>query len=253
MAMDKDLIRKRFSKASATYNREASAQKDIAGEMCALLEHIASRKDFSEVLEIGCGTGVYTGMIKSRFNPDKLYINDICPEMEDIAKQVASDAVFISGDAETTDFPERLTLITSCSSIQWFSDLKVFFEKCRNSLTDNGILAFSTFGERNLHEIKSLTGIGLSYYSARELEKMLEGCGFEIILLKQDYISLRFPSPLDIIRHLKNTGATGIMKSRWTKTSLDGFCMKYERTYGKGDGAVPLTYHPIFIICKKNE
>ena len=78
--MDKDLIRKRFSKASATYNREASAQKDIAGEMCALLEHIASRKDFSEVLEIGCGTGVYTGMIKSRFNPDKLYINDISVE-----------------------------------------------------------------------------------------------------------------------------------------------------------------------------
>ena len=71
MAMDKDLIRKRFSKASATYNREASAQKAIAGEMCALLEHIASRKDFSEVLEIGCGTGVYTGMIKSRFNPVK--------------------------------------------------------------------------------------------------------------------------------------------------------------------------------------
>ena len=125
-----------------------SAYSLIVEKGTPFYEMYGENADCDSGAEIGCGTGIYTGLICSIFNPEHLYINDICPEMEDIAGQASGGkAVFIHGDAETIRFPERLTLITSCSAIQWFYDLRAFFLKCHSSLNDGGMLAFSTFGD----------------------------------------------------------------------------------------------------------
>ena len=61
--MDKQLISKRFSKAIATYPQEANVQRQIADKMIHLLtKHISF--PCSNVIEFGCGTGIYsTGRI----------------------------------------------------------------------------------------------------------------------------------------------------------------------------------------------
>ena len=61
-------------------------------------------------------------------------------------------------------------LITSCSTLQWFADTERFFTRCHRFLSDGGILAFSTFGKRNMQEIHTLTGHGLEYFSLEELK-----------------------------------------------------------------------------------
>ena len=59
--MNKTIIAERFSKAIATYPREANVQRQIADKMIRLLKkYILS--PCPKVIEFGCGTGVYSRM-----------------------------------------------------------------------------------------------------------------------------------------------------------------------------------------------
>ena len=80
---------------------------------------------------------------------------------------------FVPGDAEAIDFPGETDLITSCSTLQWFNDPGAFFTRCHQALVADGLLAFSTFGTTNMHEIRQLTGHGLDYLSVEELQALL--------------------------------------------------------------------------------
>lgn len=251
MAIDKDLVRRRFSKAAHTYDQEAAVLKDIATEMCRILHHAVGGHPVSRILEIGCGTGIYTSMIQKTLHPERLHINDISPEMGLIAKSLVPNAAFICGDAETVRFPDNLDLITSCSAMQWLADLDTFLKKCHGSLAPGGLLVFSTFGKDNLTEIRSITGTGLDYPTLEELEKGLYAAGLSTTLSKQENIRIWFPSPLDAIRHLKKTGVTATGKEFWSKGDLETFCKDFRDRYGREDGAVPVTYHPIFMAAKK--
>ena len=251
--MNKRLIAERFSKAITTYPKEANVQRQIAGKMIRLLtEHIPS--PCSKVIEFGCGTGIYSRMLLQALRPEELLLNDLCPDMkyccEDLLmkKQVS----FLPGDAETVSFPTESTLITSCSTLQWFADTERFFARCHRFLSDGGILAFSTFGKKNMREIHTLTGHGLEYLSLDNL-KVLLSPRFEILYAEEEIVSLSFGTPLEVLRHLKQTGVTGTEKRVWTRGRLQSFCDEYIRMCGNDDRSVSLTYHPIYVIARKRE
>ena len=111
---------------------------------------------------------------------------------------------FLPCDAETLDFPQGTDLITSCSTLQWFADTERFFARCHRFLSDGGILAFSTFGKKNMREIHALTGHGLEYLSLDNL-KVLLSPRFEILYAEEEIVSLPFGTPLEVLRHLKQT------------------------------------------------
>lgn len=159
---------------------------------------------------------------------------------------------FLPCDAETLDFPQGTDLITSCSTLQWFADTERFFARCHRFLSDGGILAFSTFGKKNMREIHTLTGHGLEYLSLDNL-KVLLSPHFEILYAEEEIVSLSFGTPLEVLRHLKQTGVTGTEKRVWTRGRLQSFCDEYIRMCGNDDRSVSLTYHPIYVIARKRE
>lgn len=159
---------------------------------------------------------------------------------------------FLPCDAETLDFPQGTDLITSCSTLQWFADTERFFARCHRFLSDGGILAFSTFGKKNMREIHTLTGHGLEYLSLDNL-KVLLSPRFEILYAEEEIVSLPFGTPLEVLRHLKQTGVTGTEKRVWTRGRLQSFCDEYIRMCGNDDRSVSLTYHPIYVIARKRE
>lgn len=159
---------------------------------------------------------------------------------------------FLPCDAETLDFPQGTDLITSCSTLQWFADTERFFARCHHFLSDGGILAFSTFGKKNMREIHTLTGHGLEYLSLDNL-KVLLSPRFEILYAEEEIVSLPFGTPLEVLRHLKQTGVTGTEKRVWTRGRLQSFCDEYIRMYGNDDRSVSLTYHPIYVLARKRE
>ena len=91
--MDKGLIRRRFARAASTYSERADAQRRIAEQMTRLIVRYVPRSAYRNVLEVGCGTGVFTRMLLHRTHPSRLWLNDICPEMENRLTDVLNERI----------------------------------------------------------------------------------------------------------------------------------------------------------------
>ena len=248
--MDKALIRQRFAAARLTYDGQARVQHLVAVQMMELVRR--HRPDDAQpglIYEFGCGTGDYSRLLAD-LRPRRLVLNDLCPEMEESLADLLADpsTTFAPGDAEQTDIPAEADLVTSCSTLQWFTALPRFFARCRHALAPGGLLAFTTFGSDNLREIRALTGHGLHYPDLPRLEAMLDD-GFHLLHATQEVRQMHFADPVDVLRHLKQTGVTGTERRIWTRTRLADFCRDYRDRFGT-DRGVTLTYHPVYIVAQ---
>lgn len=160
--MNKALIAERFSKAIGTYAQKADIQQQIAEKMTCLLQQHLPATPFNKVVEFGCGTGNYSRLLYHTLQPKQFFLNDLCNGMQACCHDLLDQgAIFLTGDAETLDFPEDTELLTSCSTLQWFESPENFFHRCHHRLSRNGYLAITTFGQENMKEIRSVTGQGL--------------------------------------------------------------------------------------------
>lgn len=247
---DETLIRQRFSRAAGSYEEEATVQRQIAATLVSHLKKDIGPLTPQRILELGCGTGIFSRMLLQAFAPEYLLLNDLCAEMEDKVSDILTERVrFQAGDAEKEVFQGSYNLIASCSALQWFADPQAFFAKAHSLLTPDGILAFTTFGRENLHEITALTGQGLSYLSLQEITLMLAD-QYQVIYAAEERLTKSFATPMEVLYHLKRTGVTGTTSYRWSKERLSRFCAEYNRQF-LSDGLLPLTYHPIYIIAKR--
>ena len=257
--MDKQLIASRFAKARNTYSQAAKAQRQVAEKMLHLVSQ-AHPLPPQRVVEVGCGTGLYSQLLLQAFHPQALTLIDLCPEMEPLIHELLSHPTggtaplthlhFIAGDAEELPLPAGADLITSCSTIQWFEQPARFLQRCADALRPGGLLALSTFGAANLREIRTLTGHGLHYPSLAEWQVMAPPT-LEWQHLDEEEVTLWFPSPVEVLRHLKETGVTGTEKQMWSRQRLARFTCSYQQQFSAASGQVPLTYHRLYLIGRK--
>ena len=245
--MDTALIRQRFSAASASYDAEAEAQQHIAARLWALAApHVPSGAD---VLEIGAGTGLLTRLILEA-QPRSLTVNDLylSPQVQELAQQFSGRVQCREGDAEHLEFGGPFDAVLSASTVQWFADIPAFFARCAGVLPKGGLLAFSSFLPGNLQEVAALTGVGLTYASAAELQGQLAP-NFDLLAVEQGDVTLHFASPRHVLLHLRHTGVTGIRSVVWGKNSYKDFVARYTARYGNAQG-VRLTYRPVYVLAK---
>ncbi len=276
-AVDKEIIANRFCSALKSYGREAVVQKKIARNLFGMLREAVGGREHMSIAEIGCGTGFLSRLIYENFILrtnvcSSLLLNDLCPPMKTLFEGWEKTA-FVCGDAEKIFSAEnkgncsgkRFDVIATTSVIQWFEDQTGFLKNCCNHLTDNGLIALSSFGRNNFKEIRALTGVGLEYLSLEEYKQALQPC-FEIIKADEEEIRQEFNSPIDILKHLKATGvnslrpanktendtnaASSVEGFRWTKQRLEEFSGEYTGLFGNGRKVI-LTYHPVYLILKK--
>lgn len=242
--IDKSLVKKRFEKSLKTYDENAVIQKIMAEKLITLF----NKTDFNSVLEIGCSTGVLTKELTSKIKFNQYFANDIVPKSEEYFKQIVPNGVFISGDIEKSELPNNFDLIISNACFQWLNSFENTVENLYNKLNDGGILAFSVFGDENLKEIKSIFNIPNKFYSLEDLKKIFSK--YNVIKFEEEKHQLYFDSPLDVLKHLKYTGANALQHYKMTKSKLKMFEDKYNELYKKND-KVFLTYNPVYIVLKK--
>lgn len=243
------LIRKKFERSLYSYDAHAEAQKMIVRRLTGLIRnHVAEP---SGIFEIGCGTGLLTQEIVQLFPEKELYVNDLNEKVEIILSQKQIPVHrFISGNAEKIDFPESLDLVVSASTFQWFEDFALFIKNLQKQLTKGAFLVFASFGKDNLKEIRQIAGTGLEYMCLDENKRILLENGFEILHSGEERLTLTFQTPVDVLRHLKNTGVNGYFSSVWTQSLLSSFVFSYEQQFAC-KGGVSLTYHPVYLVAKK--
>lgn len=237
--MNKDLIQKRFAKNLDTYNDNAKIQKKMAERLLSFLD----RKDFDDILEIGCGTGFLTQLVNEKFSFKTYTANDIVESCEKYVKEINPKINFIPADIEKAveNSDKKYDLIISNAVFQWVENLESFIKLLVSKLNDDGVLLFSTFGPENFREVNFVLGKTLPYYSANELQEIIKGYKS---VVEQEMHVMAFKTPKDILKHIKSTGVNALEMVSWTKTDMQ----KFENGYNNFCSGIPtLTYHPIYV------
>lgn len=244
MQINPKIIKKQFEKSFDLYEQNAVVQKLMAEKLVNNLSGV--RKQFDTVLELGCGTGVLTKEFVKKFRFSEYYANDLVEKSKIYIKEILPDATFFYGNALKIKPKKKVDLIVSNAMFQWFNSLKSVAGYCNKLLENDGILAFSTFSDKNFQEIKSLTGLSLDYKSFESIQDEFKN-DFEILYAEEFQKKLMFSNPLELLAHMKNTGVNSLMAQRWTFKQVKEFCDKYKEKYPD----ISLTYSPVIIVCKK--
>jgi len=244
---NKDLVKLRFEHSFPVYDKHAVVQRVMAEKLCDYT-FATCGEYYDKVLEIGCGTGFLTKHIVNDFKIKKLLINDISPEVVGYIEKIAPYCNFLIGDMENIVFDTKFNIVTSNASFQWAEDLQSMIERFYNVLKPDGVLAFTTFGERNFEQITKISNRTLMYKNLDKLESMFED--FEVTILKEEIMQLEFRTAVAVLRHIKGIGANAMAAEFWTKGVLKEFEKKYRAEFSTEKG-VSLTYHPIYVVLKK--
>ena len=248
--VDKIRVQAHFSRSLSTYRQAAQVQSAMADALMAALAEVTPRRDFPRILELGCGDGLLSARIEEQLRYQQLTLVDIVPVCAAYHSQ-RRNASFLAGDMEDMALPAA-DLVMAGAALQWARDLPALLRRIGGVLAPDGMLAFSSFGPENLHEIKALTGRSLAYLSMSELITMLEMANFAVLCAREQHSVMTFSTPLAVLRHLRETGVNGVRAERpWTRQALRNFTERYQEQFSLADGQLPLTYHPLWIVAQK--
>lgn len=259
MKHDKELLRRRFARNFKSYDTLAAVQRDVADRLAVEIVRYARSMPDSGV-EIGAGTGFLTRHLKSNFPNTQWVVNDL---VGDSGRFLPAGVEFVEADGENMPLPLGVDILASSSTVQWFDDLSGFVSRAAEALSDDGILAISTFGPDNFAEITATTGQGLEYYPATLLCEWIGQTSLEVIHCQEWIQQELFATPLEVLHHLKATGVNAITPTRWTHNRLRQFdgdyralCRKnmadqIDPDHASESAPVTLTFHPIIIVARK--
>lgn len=252
MPINKQKIAQRFAQARLSYDTQATVQQQIYQHLGGLL--LPYQQQFQHILEIGCGTGGFSHYLQQHFSAQYWTFNDLSEQYHPILQQKIAKThrtFFQFGDAEQLNFPHHYQLIASASTLQWFSHIPHFLQRCHQYLSPQGYLLFNVFSPENLQEVRYLTGIGLNYPSVAQWQDWLSS-SFHLIAQQQLNISLCFDHPIAVLKHLKQTGVTATSSGKiWTKQKRQAFIEQYQQHFSNTQGQVTLTYTPLLFLAQK--
>ncbi|MBC8283241.1 MAG: methyltransferase domain-containing protein [Nitrospinae bacterium] len=189
------------------------------------------------VLEIGCGTGLFTRHLLTQ--PVKqLILNDIASGMLEILSNsliLPQNVTITPGNAERLHF-ENMDLICANAVFQWFRDPQETLIKLNRALTTNGSLIFSTFGPKTLIEFRQtadlVSPIGL--HKKDEWEAMIHESGFAIKFWDVEIRKIFFSSSMTLLKNLQQIGAAPIrmMKTGGLRKLMRDYDSRFSTTQG---------------------
>lgn len=227
-------VSQRFKKATSSYDTHAIAQYSAAIKLAGQLNDMGVKKGL-KILEIGCGTGLFTREYARSLTPTEVTFVDIT---ETGPFGIAENEEYIVADAEKwiTDQSRRWDAIVSASAIQWFADIPRFLHECSIHLNPEGIIAISTFVPGNMEELDSLRPSPLRYPTSTQLIEWMQR-DFKEVTVREDIIRVEFQSAREMLMHLKHTGVGGSSPS--TTQSIKDF-----------SNLRSLTYRPVYVTGK---
>lgn len=218
-----------FSRAALTYDANAIVQSQAAVLLAAVLQDLTASLPPGPVLEIGCGTGLFTQHLVNVCSAHDLLITDIAPAMLDTCKRrLGLNAViphsqlsdsdstslhFQLLDGEELPQSKRYALIASSFTMQWFTDIAKALTNLTNALRPGGILLFSVPTDRSFVEWRQICTKNNLIYTGNALpatnlfRTYAEQSGYENNFFETT-ISARYNNSLQFFRSLKKLGAS---------------------------------------------
>lgn len=254
--IDKGVVKRNFSRCAPYYDKYATIQNLCALRLIGKIETTNLR----HILELGCGTGNYTRLLRKKFPQAKIRAIDISSEMIKVAQEKMNqkDIDFVAADAEAAYLQENFGLVSSNATFQWFEDLEKALLQYRDLLGKNGLILFSLFGSRTFLELneclgellgKTISTNAQNFIEQKRVEAILrrifKGVMVEDKIYKEKYTSL--PALLKKIKYTGVRGQAFAQKVFWSQRMLQAL----ERIYRERYQEIVVTYQAFFCQGRK--
>jgi malonyl-CoA O-methyltransferase len=146
-----------FGAAAESYELHAGLQRAVADHLARFLPQLERPR----VLELGCGTGLFSRHLVSRYPDGSFVLTDAAPAMiaecrRNLAPAKAAHISYEVMDAGEAGGYAGLDLIVSSMTLHWLSDPGRSLERLRGLLAPDGILLYATLGQESFAEWRAV-------------------------------------------------------------------------------------------------
>jgi len=257
-------IRRNFARRAGSYDRQAGVQRLMAQGLLARLAGVLPRR--GRVLEIGCGTGYFTGLLKQHGNGASLVALDLDPVLVAAARQrlgAPRQVAWLVADGETLS-RGCFDAIVANASFQWLTRPADSLAAYHGLLNPGGILAFSTLGPGTFRELagslaQAAADLHLSappaiaaqgFLDEATWSEFLAKVGFRQVQLAREWHTTTYASVPVFLKSLQATGATNPQPRPFSPRLLKAMIQAYQEGYGE-DGVIPVSYEIIWAVAWK--
>lgn len=263
MTILKQAINKSFSQQAPSYGRHADVQKKSADLLAQFISTRMASIPPGKILEIGCGTGLFTNHLLSLFTQENIIVSDASEAMlhqcEEAIAPVPARVKMLTLDVE--DKAASITntaLIVSSFTLQWMCDFYATLEHLLSQLRPDGELIFSIPVNGSFHEWReqcARTGIPFTANRLPARSTLTDWCREQSLTLEWEEhpVVCNYNSSLEFFRSLKGVGAAVNINGDLLKASqLRELIRSWDRANQSGSGAdshlIKVTYQ---VLCAR--
>ena len=242
-----------FGAASSTYDLHSTVQQQAAEHLATKLQNIKAQIPAGPVLEVACGTGIFTKHITEILPGRDFVITDISQAMvRECKANIAITANYATLDAEQIIEENKYALVVCAFAAQWFHNIEGTFDRLLNALIPGGYLLFSVPTDESFPEWKKVCQeLGVDFSGnplpkANIIESFCKSRNItaDLQLLK---IESRYSCSLEFFKGLKGLGAavrvtnesntpapTSLLSiiHQWDSKTNKSICATYEIMFG---------------------
>jgi malonyl-CoA O-methyltransferase len=258
--MDKQQVRRAFSRAAASYDVAAVLQREVLSRMLGRLDVVALSPQ--QILDAGCGTGLAGRYLAARYNKSQVLGLDFSSPMLHIAERriswvkrwIDKRHKFVCGDIEAMPVGTgKIDLVWSNLALQWCNDLDGAFREMHRVLRAEGLLMFSTFGPDTLKELRQATRNQHTHVNRfidmHDIGDALVRAGFSAPVMDVERFTLTYDDVMSLMRDLKAIGANNATAGRPRGLEGRAFLRRviadYE-VFRLPDGKLPATFEVVY-------
>jgi malonyl-CoA O-methyltransferase len=264
MNADKERLGQNFGRRASHYDCYAHVQRRLADQ---LLQDLAQQpENFGRILEIGCGTGYFTALLRRHFPTAQITAVDLAPEAVQAARVRLGDAAGI--DWRLADGEQEVSgmfdLITASSVFQWLGQPERACRLYWEHLQPGGVLAFTSLGPQTFQELAaSFAQAGVrcpevsppeipaqGFACGREWGNFLEQAGFGDIVWHDNLWLEQYVDTWAFLRAVQGMGATSTRPAFLPRRLLTAAIKHYERVY-RHNGTINVTFEIISAKARK--
>lgn len=250
-------IQRAFNRAATQYDNVAKIQYEIGSQLLSRLDYIKITPN--TILDLGCGSGKLTQLIKKRYPKARIFGVDAAFNMLlESKKKQGFFKTWSLCQADMHNLPfatNTFDLVIANQTIHWAHSIPKVLAEIHRIMAPNACLMFSTLGPDTFSELQQAWQAADRYphtnpfHDLHDIGDHLLACHFASPVVDTDYITMHYGSLKSLLQSLKAQGVRNINPQRNAgltgKQAFNTFQNAYDALTTK-DGKYPLTYEVVY-------
>ena len=171
-------VAKRFGARADSYDEHDDLQRGVAGRLARLLPQLAAPR----VLELGCGTGLFSRHLLAHYPEGRCLFTDLAPSMVEqcrrnvaVASEQRASYEIMDAARPTADGP--FDLIATSMTLHGLADPAAALPTLRRQRTPGGVRIYATISGKSFsewHEVLTAQGLPVGLLEIPELPGVID-------------------------------------------------------------------------------